>query len=73
VPVLTLLKALAGTADDDGPGTVTAGDTLTYLMSLGNAGNVTLTTVTVDDPLPGLVAMDCGTPLPARRGRWTVP
>jgi len=29
VPVLTLLKTLAGTADEDGPGTVTAGDTLT--------------------------------------------
>jgi len=65
VPVLTLVKTLAGNADEDSSGTVTVGDTLTYLMSLGNAGNLTLTSVTVVDPLPGLGAITCGTPLPA--------
>jgi uncharacterized repeat protein (TIGR01451 family) len=64
VPVLTLLKTLAGNADEDSSGTVSTGDTLSYLLSLGNAGNVTLTTVNVSDPLPGLSAIDCGTPLP---------
>ena len=46
--MLTLLKTLHGNADEDGSGTATAGNTLTCLMRLGNAGNVTLTAVAVD-------------------------
>ncbi|MDH3980412.1 MAG: DUF4382 domain-containing protein, partial [Gammaproteobacteria bacterium] len=65
VPILTLLKTLDSNADEDVSGTVTAGDTLTYRMSLGNDGNVTLTNVTVSDPLTGLSALLCGAVLPA--------
>jgi hypothetical protein len=65
VPILTLLKTLDSNADEDVSGTVTVGDTLTYRMSLGNDGNVTLTNVTVSDPLPLLSALNCGTALPA--------
>jgi hypothetical protein len=65
VPSLTLLKTLDSNADEDGSGTVTAGDTLTYRMSLGNDGNLTLTNATVSDPLVGLSALNCGAALPA--------
>jgi uncharacterized repeat protein (TIGR01451 family) len=60
VPILTLLKTLDSYVDVDGSGSVTVGDTLNYLMSLGNDGNVTLTTVDLSDPLAGLSALDCG-------------
>ncbi len=65
VPILTLQKTLDDNADEDVSGTVTVGDTLTYRMSLGNAGNVTLTNVSVSDPLPLLSALSCDTALPA--------
>jgi uncharacterized repeat protein (TIGR01451 family) len=64
VAVLTLHKSLAGNADEDMSGTVSTDDTLSYLFSLANAGNITLDGVSVSDPLPGLSAIDCGTPLP---------
>lgn len=60
VPILTLLKTLDSYDDADSSGSVTVGDTLNYLMSLGNDGNVTLTNVTLSDPLAGLSALDCG-------------
>ncbi len=65
VPILTLLKTLDSYADNDNSTTITVGDELTYRMSLGNAGNVTLTGVTVSDPLVGLSALTCAAALPA--------
>lgn len=62
--MLALLKTLDGNADRDASGTVVVGDTLIYLLSMSNAGNVTLTDLTVNDPLPGLGAIDCGAPFP---------
>lgn len=65
IRILTLLKTLDGNADEDASGTVTVGDTLTYRMKLGNEGNVSLTNVTVSDPLIGLSELSCDTALPA--------
>jgi uncharacterized repeat protein (TIGR01451 family) len=53
-PALTLDK----TADADEP--VTAGDVITYSFTVTNTGNVTLSEVTVSDPLVGDAAIDCG-------------
>jgi uncharacterized repeat protein (TIGR01451 family) len=65
VAELSLLKTLDGKADEDGSGTVTVGDTLTYRMHLANDGDVTLTNVEVSDPLDGLSALTCDRALPA--------
>lgn len=65
VPVLLLNKSLDSNADEDASSSVTAGDTLTYRMSLFNDGNVTLTGVSVSDPLPGLGTLACDSALPA--------
>ena len=51
VPELTLVKS----ADP-----VTEGDEIVYTFAVTNSGNVTLTDVTVSDPLPGLSLIDCG-------------
>jgi uncharacterized repeat protein (TIGR01451 family) len=53
-PTIALVKSLLTNADQDGSGSVTWGDTLTYSFVVTNTGNVTLTNVTVSDPLPGL-------------------
>jgi hypothetical protein len=65
IRILTLLKTLDSNADEDASETVTVGDTLTYRMKLGNEGNVSLTNVTVSDPLIGLSELSCDTALPA--------
>ena len=46
-------KALTGNADEDGSGTVSLNDTLTYTITATNIGNVTLNNVTVSDDLTG--------------------
>jgi len=54
VPVianLTLVKAEPTNADEDGSGTVTAGDTLTYTITATNDSNGQLNNVIVSDPL----------------------
>jgi uncharacterized repeat protein (TIGR01451 family) len=58
-PAIGAAKALTNNADEDGTGTVSVGDTLTYTITATNAGNVTLTNVTVDDDLTGTVDAPC--------------
>ena len=58
-PAITIDKALAANADEDGTGDVSIGDTLTYQFLVENTGDVTLTGVTVTDPLAGLSAIVC--------------
>ena len=53
-PALTLGK----TSDAVDP--VAAGDVITYSFEVTNTGNVTLSDVTVSDPLVGDAAIDCG-------------
>jgi len=50
-PNLTLDKPAPVNADEDGSGTVTVGDTLTYTITATNQGTSTLTNVVVTDPL----------------------
>ena len=55
-PVLTLVKS--GTFnDEDGDGFADVGETISYTFDVTNDGNVTLTNVSVTDPM---VAVDCG-------------
>jgi uncharacterized repeat protein (TIGR01451 family) len=50
-PALVTNKTLSGNADEDGSGSVTEGDTLTFTIDVTNSGNVTLTQVTVTDDM----------------------
>lgn len=54
VPQLSLIKTASPA------GFSLAGVTITYTFQVQNTGNVTLTNVTVTDPLPGLSAINCG-------------
>jgi uncharacterized repeat protein (TIGR01451 family) len=58
-PAIDIDKSLSGNADQDSSGTVTAGDTLTYSFKVTNTGNVTLSNISVTDPLVGLSAVSC--------------
>ncbi|MTV25248.1 DUF11 domain-containing protein [Nitriliruptoraceae bacterium ZYF776] len=60
-PGLTLVKT-ADLADLNGNALADHGEVLTYTFELTNTGNVTLTGVGVDDPLPGLSAPTCDGP-----------
>ncbi len=53
-PALFLDKALIANADEDASGNVTLGDTLTYGLVATNTGNVTLSNVTIADPMLGV-------------------
>ena len=65
-PALSHTKTLQGNADEDGSGTVSQGDTLTYEFVATNSGAVPLTNVTIVDPLAGLSSLDCAPPQPAQ-------
>ncbi|NIM93901.1 MAG: DUF11 domain-containing protein, partial [Anaerolineales bacterium] len=58
-PSLSLTKRQTLNADEDSSTTVSLGDTLTYEFVATNTGNVTLTGVTISDPLPNLSALTC--------------
>ncbi|SDZ32349.1 conserved repeat domain-containing protein, partial [Lysobacter sp. yr284] len=49
-PSLSLVKPQPTNADNDGSGSVTLGDVLTYKITAKNTGNVTLHNVVVSDP-----------------------
>ena len=53
-PAIGVVKSLASNADEDASGDVSLNDTLTYSFLVTNSGNVTLSNVSVSDPLPGL-------------------
>jgi uncharacterized repeat protein (TIGR01451 family) len=50
LPSIAISKSLSSNADEDQSNSITAGDTLTYLVVATNDGNVTQTNVTVNDP-----------------------
>ena len=52
-PALEVDKVLTSNADEDGSGTVSLNDSLTYTITATNTGNVTLNNVTVSDGLTG--------------------
>ncbi len=52
-PAVTLTKSAGQVLDTDGDGQDSAGDSIVYTLSAENTGNVTLTDVTVTDPLLG--------------------
>lgn len=56
---LEVTKALAGNADGDGSHSVTAGDVLTYTVTVRNLGEVALGNLQISDDLPGAGALDC--------------
>ena len=67
-PSLTTDKALTNNADEDGSGDVSAGDTLTYTITVTNNGTANLTNVTVDDDLTGTVDAPCAALLAPTEG-----
>ena len=64
-PAIDLVKTAALTTDADGSDAASPGDTLTYTFTVTNTGNVTLSDVTVTDPLTGLSALTCTPTQPA--------
>ena len=66
VSAATMTLAKSGVLSDGGDGVVDAGDSIVYTFLVTNTGTVTLTSVSVTDPLPGLSAITCpsGNPIP---------
>jgi uncharacterized repeat protein (TIGR01451 family) len=54
-PSIALVKSVGTIADTNNSGRQDVGDTVTYVMSVTNTGNVTLTGITVTDPKPGVI------------------
>ena len=64
VSSLSLDKTLDQNADEDGSGSVTEGDTLSYRMQAINDGSLTLDNVSISDALAGLSALSCDAVMP---------
>lgn len=58
-PSLMTEMVLSSNADEDGSQDISAGDTLTYRITVANTGTANLTNVTVGEDLTGTVAMPC--------------
>ncbi|MFD0320620.1 DUF7507 domain-containing protein [Lysobacter gummosus] len=63
-PALTSTKAVTGNADEDGNGTVSVGDTLTYAVTVTNTGNIDLVNVVVSDVKLTPTTITCATLAP---------
>lgn len=64
IPFIVLDKQIAQNADEDGSGSVSVGDTLTYTLEATNEGNLTLSNVVITDTLEGLSALNCSAVMP---------
>lgn len=67
VPALESTKQLSRNADEDGSGSVTLNDTLTYTVTASNVGNTTLKDVVVTDSKITPASITCVTLAPAAR------
>jgi uncharacterized repeat protein (TIGR01451 family) len=63
-PSLASRKQMTGYVDADGNGAVSVGDTLTFLVSVTNTGNVPLLEVTITDAMLDPAAASCATLAP---------
>jgi uncharacterized repeat protein (TIGR01451 family) len=66
VPSQSLVKALAGNADEDGSGAVSLNDTLTYRVTMSNTGNAPLANVVLNDSQTTPSSVTCANVLPAQ-------
>lgn len=62
-PALAITKT--GVVADGGDGVADVGDSIDYSFEVENAGNVTLTNISVSDPLVGTVTCPSGNPIPS--------
>jgi len=70
VPALTLVKS--GTLnDDDGTPGVSAGDSISYIFTVTNTGNMTLTDITVSDPVATVIGGPLATLAPGASDNTT--
>ncbi|WP_354521662.1 DUF7507 domain-containing protein [Lysobacter enzymogenes] len=65
-PGLTSVKTMDRNADEDGSGSITVGDTLTYSITATNTGNVTLKDVVVTDDKIAPNTITCASVDPGR-------
>jgi uncharacterized repeat protein (TIGR01451 family) len=61
VPDLLIEKELTSYADNDGSGTISFGDLLTYTITTTNTGNITQSNVVVSDPILNPASTTCVT------------
>jgi hypothetical protein len=62
-PAVAVTKVFAQVSGGKPSGSVVAGDVLEWAVSVANTGNVTLTSVSLDDPLAGADGVVCAGPL----------